>query len=236
MNAFCRLLTLTLVLTLPGQTAEPGKKKPKAPEPSPLDRFIGEAMRSSVSNPSDTAPGSLFSPGSPLLNLTSELRASHVNDVVTILVAESASAATTGATKTGRTSSASSAINALGGVTRAAGPWANLANLSGTTAVNGQGTTSRDITFSTILTARVTHVLPNGYMVVEGSKDIQVNSEQQAITVRGIVRPVDLSTANIVRSDHLAQMEIRLNGKGVVGDAIRRPFILYRLLMGVLPL
>jgi flagellar L-ring protein precursor FlgH len=30
-------------------------------------------------------------------------------------------------------------------------------------------------------------------------------------------------------------MEIRLNGKGVVGDAIRRPFILYRILLGLLP-
>jgi flagellar L-ring protein precursor FlgH len=38
-----------------------------------------------------------------------------------------------------------------------------------------------------------------------------------------------------VQSNHLAQMEIRLNGKGVVGDAVRRPMILYRLLLGLLP-
>jgi flagellar L-ring protein precursor FlgH len=30
-------------------------------------------------------------------------------------------------------------------------------------------------------------------------------------------------------------MEIRLNGKGVVGDAIRRPNFLYRFLLGLLP-
>jgi flagellar L-ring protein precursor FlgH len=30
-------------------------------------------------------------------------------------------------------------------------------------------------------------------------------------------------------------MEIRLNGKGVVADAIRRPNFLYRLLLGLLP-
>ncbi len=91
------------------------------------------------------------------------------------------------------------------------------------------------MTLTTTLTARVTHVLPNGYLVVEGSKDIQINSEHQAITVRGVVRPTDLTPGNVVRSDHLAQMEIRLNGKGVVNDAVRRPFILYRLLMGLLP-
>jgi flagellar L-ring protein precursor FlgH len=227
-------LAAGLALVLYAGTAD--KKKQKPAEPSPLDRYIGEAMRSTATGGSDASAGSLWSPGAPLANLTSELRASQVNEVVTILVAEAASAVSTGATKTGRTSTASSAINALGGVTKATSPWANLANLTGTTAVNGTGTTSRDITFTTTLTARVTHVLPNGYLVVEGSKDIQVNSERQAITVRGVVRPTDLSAANVVRSDHLGQMEIQLNGKGVVGDAIRRPFILYRLLMGLLPL
>jgi flagellar L-ring protein FlgH len=49
------------------------------------------------------------------------------------------------------------------------------------------------------------------------------------------VRPADLAHDNSVPSDRLAQMDIRLNGKGVVGDAIRRPNILYRLLLGILP-
>jgi hypothetical protein len=30
-------------------------------------------------------------------------------------------------------------------------------------------------------------------------------------------------------------MEIKVDGKGVVNDAIRRPFILWRLIMGLLP-
>jgi flagellar L-ring protein precursor FlgH len=71
--------------------------------------------------------------------------------------------------------------------------------------------------------------------VVEGVKDVQVNSEWQTITVRGVARPTDVTPENVVRSDHLAQLDVRVNGKGVVGDSIRRPFILYRLLMGLLP-
>ena len=71
--------------------------------------------------------------------------------------------------------------------------------------------------------------------MVEGTKDVQVNSERQVVTVRGVIRPADLTTANTILSDQIAQMEIRVNGKGVVGDAIRRPFILYRLLLGILP-
>jgi flagellar L-ring protein precursor FlgH len=85
------------------------------------------------------------------------------------------------------------------------------------------------------MSARVTHVLPNGNMVVEGSKDVMVNSERQLVTVRGVIRWNDLTTANTIRSDRIANLEIRVNGKGVVGDAVRRPNFLYRLLLGLLP-
>ena len=120
-------------------------------------------------------------------------------------------------------------------MTRAAGPLANLAGLSGDTQLSGQGTTSRVTTLNTTLTARVTHVLPNGGLVVEASKDIQINAERQTITVRGVVRPADIDPTNSVQSNRLGQLEVRVNGKGVVGDAIKRPFILYRLLLGLLP-
>jgi flagellar L-ring protein FlgH len=33
----------------------------------------------------------------------------------------------------------------------------------------------------------------------------------------------------------VAQMELRINGKGVVNDAIHRPNFLYRLILGLLP-
>ena len=50
-----------------------------------------------------------------------------------------------------------------------------------------------------------------------------------------MARPADITPDNQVQSNNLAQMEVRINGKGVVNDAIKRPFILYRLLMGLLP-
>ena len=38
-------------------------------------------------------------------------------------------------------------------------------------------------------------IAPNGYLVVEGSKIVQVNGEKQTVTVRGVVRPADLAVA-----------------------------------------
>jgi flagellar L-ring protein precursor FlgH len=163
------------------------------------------------------------------------MRASQVDDVVTILVAERASAVAKGSTKSARSSSAKSSVTALAGVTRAAGPLANLASLGGESQLNGEGETSRETVLSTTLTARVARVLPSGALLLEASKDLQVNGERQAITVRGVARPFDITPGNVVRSDRLAQLEVRVNGKGVVGDAIRRPFFLYRMLLGLLP-
>jgi flagellar L-ring protein precursor FlgH len=169
------------------------------------------------------------------MDLGRDLRASQVNDVVTILVSENVNAVAGGASTSERASSANAQITSLAGPKSATGA---LANLLGTTAdrkLNGTGTTSRTATLTATLTARVVKVFPGGLLLVEGNKSIQVNSEQQVITVRGVIRTPDISTANSVASTQIADLEIRVNGKGVVGDAVARPNALYRLLLGILP-
>jgi flagellar L-ring protein precursor FlgH len=231
-----KLLSMGLIALLAAAPLA-AKKKNEAPEPpaSPLDRYISEAEARSEEAGSAT-PGSIWLAGSRLADSARDLRASQVDDVLTIVVAEQASAVTTGVTKTQRASSLTSSISSAAGVTKAAGPLSNLVGLSGNSQINGQGTTSRVTTLTTTLTARVIAVLPNGALVVEASKDIQINSERQMITVRGVIRPADIDSTNSVQSNRLGELELRVNGKGVVGDAIKRPFILYRLIMGLLPL
>lgn len=211
------------------------EKKVKTVEPSPLDRYIQEAMSRQTPGALQPSPGSLWSPASSLTNLGGDLRAAQVDDLVTILVSEEASAVVQGATKTQRQSNVKSSITALGGITRATGPLANLANMGTQSQLDGQGTTSRTTQLKTTLSARVTHVLPNGYLVVEASKEVGVNAEHQLVTIRGVVRPTDLQANNVVTSDQIADMELKINGRGVVNDAVRRPFFLYRLLLGILP-
>lgn len=221
-----------VLLSMPLAAADK-KKNSKAQAETPLDVYVREATaRSSVVS---TTPGAIWVSGSRLADAARDVRASQVDDILTVVVAEQASAVSTGTTKTSRVSSTKNSITSLAGATKAAGALANLAGLSGDTELNGQGTTSRSTSLNTVLTARVICVLPNGGLVVEASKDIQVNSERQTITVRGVVRPADIDPTNSVQSTRLGQLEVRINGKGVVGDAIKRPFFLYRLLLGLLP-
>lgn len=206
----------------------------RAVELSPLDEYV----RTATSRPGDSAgasPGSLFAPGAALADLARDPRAYRLDDIVTIVVSDRASAVARGVTNTSRKSTSSSGISALAGTLAVTNPLANLAALGGSSKVDGQGETSRATELTTTLSARVTHVLPNGYLVLEGTKNIAVNSERQLVTVRGVCRPQDLTTANQVRSDRLAQLEVKVSGRGVVADAVRRPFILYRLLEGILP-
>jgi flagellar L-ring protein precursor FlgH len=211
------------------------KKAAKAPEPTMLEDYLRSASAGSDREAVEALPGALWSSSARLDELGRDLRASQVDDVVTILVTESVNAVASGVSTSERASAATASINSLAGIKSPTGALANLAGLSSDQKINGTGTTSRASTLTAVLTARVVKVLPGGLLLVEGDKNIQVNSEQQTIAVRGVVRTADISTANTVASTQLADMEVRVNGRGVVGDAIRRPNALYRLILGLLP-
>ena len=231
-----RVFNTLLLCAVLGTAAGPKKKKdPKPPEPSPLDKYITDAYREGTSPEAAHPLGSMWSQNAMLSNLGLDLRASRVNDLVTIVVNETFSAVASGDVKTQRQSTAASSINALGGLTKAKGPWTNLANTNTQTQLQGTGETSRGAVLTANLSARVTNVLPNGYLVIEGTKRVQVSSENQIVTVRGVIRPVDLIPPNTIPSNLIAQMEIQVNGKGVINDSIHRPNFLYRLLLGILP-
>jgi flagellar L-ring protein precursor FlgH len=179
------------------------------------------------------SPGSLYSASGRLADSARDVRASEVNDIVTIVVNEAASAVVTGTSNSSRKSSVNASITGAYGLTTP-----RLTNLLGTsndTELAGSGSTTRNLTLSTTISARVIEVQSNGNLVIEGTKDIGVNSDKQSITVRGVVRPADLSSANMVNSVQVASLTIKVTGKGVVGDAIRRPNFLYRFLLGLLP-
>lgn len=227
-------LLITAVIAVAPIWAGPKIPFQKAPQKSALDQYVEDAHKHGATV-IPQSPGSLWGTSVELSDMAADVRARHVDDMVTIVVNEQASAISTGTTKTQRQSSAASSITSAAGPLSAAGALANLLNTTGNQQLDGEATTSRQTTLTTTITARVTDVLPNGYLVVEGSKTLNVNSENQMITLRGVVRPADLSSGNFVLSNNVAQMELKINGKGVVNDAIRRPNFLYRLLLGLLP-
>lgn len=221
---------LLWLLLAPLATAADGKVTA-----SPLDRWLEEARGRERGVAAPVTPGSLWRPGAPLGDLARDLRALQLDDLVTVVVSENAAGVARGTTKTKRDASAQYSAGAVLGPTKAGGALRNLLSIGGGQSLEGEGSTSRSSTLTATLSARVSEVLPNGYLVLEGTKTVAVNSEAQVVTVRGVARPADIAPGNVIRSDRLAQVEVRINGKGVVGDAVRRPNFLYRLFLGLLP-
>ena len=225
--AFLLLAAMTTPLLIAQKSAQ---KQP----PTPLDQYIEEAHRRAAAATSQS-PGSLWSSPAPLADIGADLRARSVDDIVTIVVNESANAVSVGQTKTSRTTSANTGLTSAAGKLSIPARLSNIVTANSASSLDGEGTTSRSTTLTTTISARVVDVLPNGYLVIEGSKSVLVNSENQVITLRGVVRPADLSNGNTVQSGSVAQMELKINGRGVVNDVTRRPNFLYRVLLGLMP-
>lgn len=225
-----------------GASGPKGKKEqcsaegPGAKNCSPLDSYLLTADAEGARWQRSASAGSLYNPASRLSDLGRDFRAGFAGDIVTVVVSDRATAVARGATNTSRKSNVTAGVTAAVGPLRADGPLGKLAGANSDMKLDGQGETSRSMQLSTVVTSVVERVLPNGNLVLRGSKAIAVNSENQVVEIRGVVRPEDLSGGNQVFSDRIAMLEIKVNGKGVVGDSIRRPFILYRILMGLLPI
>ena len=58
----------------------------------------------------------------------------------------------------------------------------------------------------------------NGNFIVEGKQNLNINKEEQKITIKGILRPEDISSKNVALSNRLANAEITFAGEGTVGD------------------
>ena len=65
----------------------------------------------------------------------------------------------------------------------------------------------------------VAQVLANGNLVVRGEKNLTLNQGSERVAVTGIVRPADISPANTVSSERVADARISYSGRGHVADS-----------------
>lgn len=79
---------------------------------------------------------------------------------------------------------------------------------------SGKGTTSRNGKLTMDVSCRIEEVLPNGTLRVVGHKNIRVNDEETEITVKGIIRPMDITPDNQVESSRVADMSVDFKGTG----------------------
>ena len=167
-------------------------------------------------------PRSLFSPPIP----------QQVGDTVTILIDETAQSEDKAQLSIDRTrqtdATGSSPYNQL--VSFALGKlpfgWTNTLaeKLSGPVITDNGSTNSLDSTaeesritrFRDNITCQVTQVLPNGDLIVQGQKTLQMNKERQDMMVTGMVRTFYVNRNGEIPSRLVANFQMIRSGRGVI--------------------
>jgi flagellar L-ring protein precursor FlgH len=174
-----------------------------------------------------TSQGSLYSDSAINSELFTDIKARRVNDIVTIRILESTEAQSAANAQTKRSSNVALGVPNFFGVENRTGlPMDNLLRASSDMKFQGDGSTNRSGSVDAFLSGRVKEVLPNGDMVIEGVKEIKVNNERQMLRLFGVVRSRDIGPANVVLSTAIANMLVQVDGKGVLSDNIKQPWLL----------
>ena len=165
-------------------------------------------------------------------------KAHKVGDLVTIMVSEESQASKKAVTDTSREKEFTGSANFLGLAT----PGRTFVDQLNKTkyefkfdnTFTGKASTQKSDSMTAYMTATVTEVLPNGNLVIRGSRWTKVNGELQQIILEGVIRPIDITRDNTVLSQNIAEAKIFFVGKGPVTN-YQRPSLLGQLLDFLIP-
>lgn len=227
------LLALVSVNLLAAKEAkEKDKKNSGAIQKESLDDYL-QRMRQTPLAPNPSSLGSLWVDGGRLADVSSDYKARHVGDLITITVVQNITATNAGSVSSQRNLSASSGISALPGQLKTAGV-ASLFSPTSAYSLAGKGQAATSSSLTTSLAGRVVAVMPNGALVIEAERKLTMNNERQTLLLRGMVRPGDVAPDGTVASNAIANLELELKGKGVISEGNRPPNPVIRAILRVL--
>ncbi len=220
------IVVALLVFTISAATAR--KKDTSAKLPNSLDEYLQQLATPVLPAPT-LARGSLFTASSLLADPYSDYKAHLVGDTISIQISESTTISQSGSLASQRDFSHSSGVTGVGGQSPSFLNPLLAANSS--TKLTGTGATASNSQLNTTLSAQVVAVLPSGSLVVEAQRHVLANHEHENVVLRGVVRPADISSGNLVYSYQLSNLQLEVKGKGVISDSVRQPNIVMRTLL-----
>lgn len=162
--------------------------------------------------------------------MVSDRRARHIGDILTVVVQETASVQASRSTKTDKSASVDSAVDQFLfplsasnlGTHNGALPGTSL---GGSSTFEGGGEINNRQTVSARAAVTIIDVLPNGNLVIEGSRYVAYSSEKQYARLHGIVRPEDIQNGNVVLSSAIADARVEFSSKGAISSAERKGWL-----------
>jgi flagellar L-ring protein precursor FlgH len=209
-------------------TAPKGSQANAAPSPAPTVRVVPPKTYDEIYEKYlASARGLAVAPGTWMADLTTDPNARRLNDLVTIRVVESISASGSADSNIGKASSGNIKLplpSAWWDPTMG-----RITPFSAETKFNGSGETNRTTELSATMTARVIEVLPNGDLVVQGVRELDINGDRNLVVLSGVIRAMDVMPGNVVPSTRIGQLRISTLSQGLIKDSLT-PGYLIRLL------
>lgn len=143
--------------------------------------------------------------------LFEDRRPRYVGDIVTVTITENTTATKSGGSSASKDGSVDSSITSLFGHTV---PKANFA-ASSSLSYEDKSDANSSNAFSGSVTATVIEVLPNGYLVISGEKQVALDKGTEFVRLSGVVNPDTITAGNFVTSTKIAdaRIEYRTNSK-----------------------
>ncbi|MBN8648731.1 MAG: flagellar basal body L-ring protein FlgH [Caulobacterales bacterium] len=170
-----------------------------------------------------TASNSLWQAGKQ--TFFSDPRASRVGDILTVNIEIDEKAQLNDSSTRTRSGKQSGGVSHFFGLEQIPGKVLpsgfDPANMIGTTTSGdfaGSGQVNRQEKVKLTVAAMVSQVLPNGNLVVAGRQEVRINNEIRELMVSGIVRPQDISAANMVQHTQMAEARISYGGRGMISN------------------
>lgn len=208
-----------------GRIKDIGQAPDLAPTDNPADMFGGRevALPMPASYPDTGNNNSLWRQGSRAF--FKDQRARRAGDIVTVVIDIDDRAQLNNTTERRRDNGETAELPAFGGFEQrladllpdGANP-AQLVDLSSGSNSRGEGSVDRREDVNLTVAAIVTQVLPNGNLVIAGKQEVRVNYELRELTVTGIIRPEDISNANRIRHEQIAEARVSYGGRGQLTD------------------
>lgn len=177
--------------------------------------------------------GSLYGQGEK--PLFSDRKAMRVNDIVTVVISENASASSSSDKELDKTNNMTltgpaftyngptTGTDTVEGLMNNLNKYTSIgATLNNTRAFEGSGTNTRTESFTTTISARIIKVLNNNNYYIEGGREILVDGEKQIIRVAGVIRPDDIDQTNQISSTLIADARIFYETQGDLKQATEK--------------
>ncbi len=162
--------------------------------------------------------------------LAADRKAAGKGDIITIVIAESASAQTTQNKRADRKSSLSDAVERFVFSTAASRLGTHngelpATSIAGASSYSGGGAVNNSQSVTSRAAVLVTDVLPNGNLVIEGVRVVTFSGETQYVVLHGLVRPDDISRHNTVLSTNIADARVEFHSEGTLTEAQKRGWL-----------